>query len=223
MLKDISIVIPVFNECHALEKLLIALRRFNFGQVIVVDGGSTDDPASHIQDEVLIRSDRGRGQQLAEGIQAARCNWIWLLHADTEFSDDAIDVLNTALGARGWGRFDVQIQGNHFLLPVISFLMNERSALTSICTGDQGIFVHRDILEDIGGMPRLPLMEDIELSKRLRTTGKPIRLRVPLHPSGRKWLREGIYRTTLRMWFIRFAYLLGVHPSNLVRWYYGGE
>lgn len=223
MLDDVSVIIPVYNESHALEKLLDALHRYEFGQIIVVDGGSFVDPTNYIHGATLIRSERGRGAQLACGIQASTCNWLWMLHADTELTDAAVEMLETNILKQGWGRFDVQIQGDHYLFPVISFLMNQRSALTSICTGDQGIFVHKNVLDHVGGMPRLPLMEDIELSKRLKTTGKPMRLRVPLHPSGRKWLQEGVYKTTVRMWIVRFAFLLGVRPSQLVRWYYGAD
>jgi hypothetical protein len=118
-----------------------------------------------------------------------------------------------------WGRFDVAITGKHRGLKVVSFLMNLRSRATGIATGDQGIFVTRQLFDALQGFPAQPLMEDIEFSKRAKRRATPICLRETLRTSGRRWERNGLLRTILLMWRLRLAYFLGTDPAELRRRY----
>jgi hypothetical protein len=138
------------------------------------------------------------------------------LHADTRLPPDAA----SAVLARGdWGRFDVAIEGRHALLPVIARMMNLRSRLTGIATGDQAIFVRRTLFERLGGYAEIPLMEDVELSRRLRRVSRPVCLRLRAVTSGRRWEMRGVLRTVVLMWRLRLAYSLGADPHRLAERY----
>ena len=192
-------------------------------EIIVVDGGSRDDSVAVAKGagvRVLERR-RGRGLQLDEGARAASCDWLWFLHADSGVSREVLDAMYRVTERRpAWGRFDVRLPGAP-LLRLTARAMNRRSAITGICTGDQGMFVHRTLLDAVGGVPRQPLMEDIELSKRLRRIGRPQRIRTPIRASARRWRAQGVLRTMLRMWWFRFRYFCGAHPDDLDRKYHG--
>jgi rSAM/selenodomain-associated transferase 2 len=221
----LSVVIPARNEAAALPALLadLAPLRAAGGEVIVVDGGSVDGTpglARSGADRVLT-ADGGRAGQMAAGAAAARGDLLWFLHADTRLPEGAEAVLRSAVAAgRRWGRFDVCLSGRRPIFRVIAALMNRRSCLTGIATGDQGIFVTRAALTAVGGWPALPLMEDIELSRRLRRrAGWPACLRPALITSSRRWEEGGVARTILLMWGLRLAFFLGVPARVLARWY----
>lgn len=223
----ISVVVPVLNDAAALAALLGDLAGSGL-EIVVADGGSRDgSPAlAARQGARLVSCKPGRGRQLDEGAKAAGGDWLWFLHADSRVSAAALAEIAGLPGQPpGWGRFDVQLDGSgrlaKMLLRAVAALMNRRSALTGICTGDQGIFVHRALLDAVAGMPRQPLMEDIELSRRLRRLARPRRLRGPLRPSARRWLSRGAVRTILSMWALRLRYWLGASPERLAREYYG--
>jgi hypothetical protein len=139
------------------------------------------------------------------------------LHADTLLpeSADALIVDGLKRSRRGWGRFDVVISGGNPLLRVVAWLMNVRSRLTGIATGDQAIFVTRSLFTAAGGYPEIALMEDIALSKRLKRFGRPLCLRHRLVASGRRWEKHGVVRTILLMWRLRLAFWLGADPGKL--------
>jgi rSAM/selenodomain-associated transferase 2 len=143
------------------------------------------------------------------------------LHADTELPADADRLVFGALSsaARCWGRFDVRIAGPNFLLTIVATLMNWRSRLTAIATGDQAIFVNRDIFFEVGGFPDIALMEDVALSKRLKRISRPICLRGRVTTSGRRWQRHGVLRTILLMWRLRLAFFFGADPASLAQQY----
>ena len=164
---------------------------------------------------------RGRGLQLDEGARAASGTWLWFLHADSGISPEVLDEIDGLSGrAPCWGRFDVRLAQTP-LLSLTAMAMNWRSAVTGICTGDQGIFVHRALLDNVGGVPRQRLMEDIELSKRLRRLGRPLRIRTPMQASARRWHSRGVLKTIILMWWLRIRYLCGARPEELDRKYYG--
>ena len=220
---SVSIVVPVLNDAPALRRLLGALEGADF-EVVVVDGGSRDDSAEAAEHAGarLIRSEASRGLQLDRGCRAASGDWIWMLHADAAPSPaNLAEAADWSAAPPGWGCFDVCLDGGG-ALSMVAWLMNRRSALTGICTGDQGLFVHRQLLDAIGGVPRQPLMEDIELSKRLRRLARPRRAKTPLGASGRRWQRHGAARTIATMWWLRARYALGASPESLHRLYYGG-
>ena len=183
-LDQVSVVIPVLNDWAALNALLRALTPFRDLEIVVVDGGSEEGSMDELQPPVrLVKTERGRALQLRAGVEATKRPWLWFLHADSEVTGMVVEALEPVLERVQWGRFDVTFTQDTLWFRLIASVMNERSALTSICTGDQGIFAHRSLLDRIGGIPNQPLMEDIELSKRLRRISKPIRIRTRLGTS----------------------------------------
>ncbi|MSQ20002.1 MAG: glycosyltransferase [Betaproteobacteria bacterium] len=220
----LSIVIPVLNEAANLGAALAPLQglRAKGHEVIVVDGGSVDatlDVARRYADRV-IASARGRARQLNAGLSAVSGDVVLLLHADTCLPLHADQRIEEALTTRVWGRFDVRIAGRSRWLPLVSAMMNLRSRLTGIATGDQAIFAWREALVSIGGVPDLPLMEDVALSKKLRRLSPPACLRERVTTSGRRWMANGPIRTITLMWALRLAFFLGVSPDRLARAYY---
>ncbi|MFP6795496.1 MAG: TIGR04283 family arsenosugar biosynthesis glycosyltransferase [Pseudomonadales bacterium] len=220
-LKQVSVVIPVVNDSSALEGLLSALAPFRELEIVVVDGGSDDCSIDDPQPPVrLLKTECGRALQLNAGIASTQRPWLWFLHADSVVTRPVVEALQLALTGAQWGRFDVSLSGVTPGLRLIAAAMNQRSAMTSICTGDQGIFVRRTLLHRIGGIPDQPLMEDVELSKRLRRIAKPTRIRTLLGTSPRRWEKDGIVRTVLLMWELRLRYFLGASPEALAARYY---
>lgn len=213
------------NERAALPDLLAHLGRWQAAgcEIVMVDGGSQDGSAHMAQQAgfTVIDSPPGRARQMNAGAAMVRyADRLLFLHADTRLPDGADEMVRAAL-ARGhaWGRFDVTILGRPALLRVVAFLMNWRSRLTGIATGDQAIFVRADHFAALGGFADMPLMEDIDLSCRLRRTGPPACLRARVQTSGRRWETQGVWRTIMLMWGLRLAFWLGVSPSRLARAY----
>ncbi|HYG69274.1 MAG TPA: TIGR04283 family arsenosugar biosynthesis glycosyltransferase, partial [Anaeromyxobacteraceae bacterium] len=169
---------------------------------------------------LVLVTPRGRGPQLDAGARAARGELLLFLHADTRLPPGAIDAIRAALaGPHEWGRFDVEIAGAHPLLPVIARLVNLRSRITGIATGDQAMFVRRSRYEASGGFPAIPLMEDVALSTALRRAGPPACLRLRAETSGRRWESRGVLRTVALMWWLRLLFWLGRDPADLARRY----
>jgi rSAM/selenodomain-associated transferase 2 len=225
MAARLSIVVPTLNEAQRIVSCLQGLRalRKRGAELIVADGGSTDGTvvlARPWADRVLV-SPRGRAKQMNAGASAATADVLLFLHADTQLPPDALTALETALADAqvSWGRFDVQIDGSPPLLKVVAFLMNLRSRWSRIATGDQAIFVRRDMFQRIGGFPEQPLMEDIELSKRLRKLSRPACLRQRVVTSGRRWEQHGVLRTIGLMWLLRALYWMGLPAERLARMY----
>lgn len=220
----LSIVVPVLNEAELLPALLAHLAPFrNDAEVIVVDGGSTDGTREAARGARVLTAPRGRARQMNAGAAAARGDILLFLHADTRLPPDALDEIRQALGDPRVvaGRFDVRLAGPRAIYRAVEVLMNLRSRWTGIWTGDQAIFVRRAVFERLGGFPDIPLMEDVEFTRRLRRAGPRACLRARVTASVRKWEREGALRTILLMWALRFLYRVGVSPARLHRWYYG--
>jgi len=217
----ISVIIPCLNEAEGIAGTLSALAplRSRGAEVIVVDGGSSDGTVERaaLHADAVIGAPRGRASQMNAGAARARGEILLFLHADTQLpgSADALIVEGLQRLRRGWGRFDVAISGSHPLLRVVAWLMNARSRLTGIATGDQAIFVTRSLFTAAGGYPDIALMEDIALCKRLKRFGPPLCLRHRLTASGRRWKKHGVVRTILLMWRLRLAYWLGADPRKL--------
>ena len=225
LIPRISVIIPALNEALFIRETLLALQplRRSGHEVIVVDGGSHDITEAIAQpfSDHVIRSHRGRARQLNAGARIAKGDILLFLHADTtlpesadRFIIDGMKAVNTC-----WGRFDVRLSGRQPLLRIVEWLMNWRSRLTGIATGDQGIFVLRDLFEKVGGFPEIDLMEDIALSKLLRKNGHPLCLSQKVITSSRRWERNGIFRTILFMWHLRLIYALGANPRRLAQLY----
>lgn len=221
----VCVVIPVLNDAPALEALLDRLRRLGGSalHIVVADGGSSDESSAVARAAGcrLVAAPRGRGQQIAAGVAESCAPWIWMMHADSEPSAAAVEhALHLPPDVPGWGRFSVSLAPGKGL-EAVAVGMNWRSRLTGICTGDQGIFVHRRLLEEAGGMPQQALMEDIELSRRLKRRRRPDCRRERIATSPRRWQRQGAVRTVVSMWRFRLRYWLGADPEQLAREYYG--
>lgn len=221
----ISIIIPTLDEASGIVALLQSLEpvRAGGGDILVVDGGSRDatrDLARPFADRVLT-APRGRAAQMNAGAAAAQGDVLVFLHADTRAPAETLIRLPALLATSGrcWGRFDVLIDGRHPLLPVVAWAMNQRSRLTGIATGDQTLFIDAATFARIGGFPRIALMEDIALSKRLKREGPPLCLRDRVITSGRRWESRGVLRTILHMWTLRLAYAFGSSPQRLAQRY----
>lgn len=221
------IVMPVLNEAAGIADSLTALAPLvgRGARVVVVDGGSTDDTparARRFEGVEVIAAPRGRAAQMNAGARAAGANGVLLfLHADTSLPPDADRLVAQALatGRRVWGRFDVRITGRARMLRVVAALMNLRSRWSGIATGDQAMFMTRAAFDAVGGFPEQPLMEDIELSKRLKKLSRPACLRQRVTTSGRRWEARGVWPTIVLMWRLRWAYWRGVSPQALARRY----
>ena len=219
----LSIIVPVFNEAAGIAPALAALQglRARGHEVIVADGGSSDatvDEARPLADSVLA-SRKGRATQMNAGARAATGNAFVFLHADTRLPERADALIEAALATHHWGRFDVRIDSAHPMLAVVGAMMNLRSRISGIATGDQAIFVTRAAFEAAGGFPRIALMEDIALSTSLKRTGRPACLEEKVATSGRRWENNGVLATIVLMWRLRLAWFLGANPERLARIY----
>ncbi|HEY5292120.1 MAG TPA: TIGR04283 family arsenosugar biosynthesis glycosyltransferase [Burkholderiales bacterium] len=224
-MKRLSIIIPTLNEAEGIVATLESLGelRRRGHEVIVVDGGSSDGTATlaaGLADRVLAAG-AGRAGQMNAGARAAAGDVFLFLHADSRLPDaaDRLVLEGLAPGGAAWGRFDVRIASAHPLLRVVETMMNLRSRLTRICTGDQGIFVRREAFDAVGGFPGQALMEDIAISARLRRLSAPLCLRERCLTSARRWESQGVLRTIVLMCWLRLQYALGVAPARLARCY----
>jgi rSAM/selenodomain-associated transferase 2 len=222
-MRRLTIVLPVFNEAAIIAGALQSLKplRARGAEIIVVDGGSRDGTlrlAAPLANRV-IAAPRGRGAPMNAGAALGTGDALLFLHADTTLPANADCLIGAALARRAWGRFDLRIAGRHPLLAVVARLINWRSRLTGVATGDQAIFVTREAFLAVGGFPDLPLMEDIAISRRLKRLCRPFCIGTPVVTSGRRWEQNGVLRTILLMWRLRLAYYLGVEPALLAKRY----
>jgi rSAM/selenodomain-associated transferase 2 len=224
MAERLSIIIPTLNEEAAMAGALAPLQPWRRAghEVIVVDGGSEDATVQQARpqaDHVLI-TNPGRAHQMNAGAEMATGSILLFLHADTHLPEAAPALIANALeGGRLWGRFDVRLSGGARLLRVVAWMMNRRSRLSGIATGDQAIFLYRNAFRRVGGFPDIPLMEDIALSRALKRLGRPACLAGPAITSSRRWDRFGVGRTILLMWWLRLAYFFGADPRRLAALY----
>jgi rSAM/selenodomain-associated transferase 2 len=221
----ISFIIPVLNEAAMLTDSIKALRAAcgPEHEIIVVDGGSADETAAlakSLADQFLI-SKPGRAVQMNAGVEIAKGDIFLFLHADTVFPKNGVEAILNQIkpGHEVWGRFDVRLSGNKPFFRVIEFMMNWRSRVSGIATGDQAIFISRDLFHRIQGFSHLPLMEDVEICRRLKIIKSPICLSQKVITSSRRWEARGTFKTILLMWRLRLAYWLGVDPATLARQY----
>ena len=223
----LSIVIPALNEAAGIEATLQALQplRLRGVELVLADGGSSDSTPTLAQPwvDAVVDAPRGRALQMNAGAARARASVLLFLHADTRLPPLA-DVLVLQAVQRSdkgacWGRFDVRIEGRPWMLRVVAALMNLRSRASGIATGDQAIFITREAFERVGGFPEQVLMEDIEISRRLKRLGRPACLRARVCTSGRRWEQRGVWRTIVLMWRLRWRYWRGESPARLAEAY----
>jgi len=220
----LSIVMPVLDEAAEIETALSALAPYRRRgvEVIVVDGGSSDGTAerARVLAARVIAAPRGRALQMNAGAAVATGDVLLFLHADTQLPENADGLVldGLARSGRAWGRFDVRIDGGG-LLRVVAIMMNWRSRLTGIATGDQAMFMTRAAFDKAGGFPQIALMEDVALSVRLKRFGRPCALRARVTTSARRWRKHGTMRIVLLMWRLRLRFFLGADPAKLARAY----
>lgn len=224
-MSKLSIIIPMLNEATTLPDLMEHLLPFSRKghEIIFVDGGS-DDNSANLAELVgfrVIRTPPGRARQMNAGALSTSGEILLFLHCDTRLPVGADELVQQSLSTNqhDWGRFDVAIESRTYTLRIVSFMMNLRSRLTGIATGDQTIFVRRSVFMEIGGFPDLPLMEDIAISRKLKYGQRPVCLSKRVLTSARRWEARGIWRTILLMWRLRLAYWLGFSPERIARVY----
>ena len=221
----ISIIIPTLNEAGCIQSTLEPLQplRTRGHEIILVDGGSRDATCVLGQPLVdrVLQSASGRAEQMRTGATAARGHILWFLHADSHIAPHADTLILEALDKAhaDWGRFDIAFADTHPLLKCVAWSMNQRSRLTGIATGDQGIFVRRPLYDRVGGLPPIPLMEDISFSRLLRRYSRPCRVTQTLGTSPRRWRTHGILKTIVTMWGLRLGYFAGISPARLAKFY----
>lgn len=220
----LSIVMPALDEADGIAATLQALQplRTRGVELLLADGGSTDGTPALAAPwvDAVLAAPRGRALQMNAGAATAQGQVLLFLHADTRLPPlaDALVRQAVAGGAR-WGRFDVHIDGRPRLLRMVAALMNLRSRISGIATGDQALFVTRPAFDQVGGFPAQPLMEDVELSRRLKRLGRPACLRAKVSTSGRRWEQRGVWRTIALMWRLRWRYWRGESAARLAEAY----
>jgi rSAM/selenodomain-associated transferase 2 len=224
---NFSIIIPTFNEESCIQSCLSVLQPLRTNcEIIIADGGSPDNTkvlAAPLADKV-VTSAKGRGLQMNNGARHATEKILIFLHADTRLPENALHKIQQQLGSNTqWGRFDIQLSGSHFMLKIIAYMMNQRSRLTGIATGDQVIFVTRQAFAASGQYPEITIMEDIALCKALKKISPPLCLKTKVTSSGRRWEQFGIYKTILLMWSLRLRYFFGADPQILAHLYSRGH
>ena len=236
----VSIIIPILNEAENLLHLFANVNELNPipQQILLVDGGSTDNSVAIVKTLIkdyciknqstiewrIIKSSAGRATQMNAGSAQATGDILLFLHADTQLPNQAISEVCSAMQQANnnyqWGRFDVRLDSDQPMLWLVGAMINMRSRLTGIATGDQAIFISSDLFKKIGGYPNQPLMEDIELCKHLKAIAKPICLSSRVITSARRWQQHGTLRTIILMWQLRFDYWRGESAESIRQRYY---
>ena len=227
---SIAVIIPTLNEERALPRTLLALRQLRFDECVLVDGGSRDQTVSIAQNQLhglsqqpakIMTSEQGRAKQMNAGVEETRSDVLLFLHADTILPPETRNEIHRVLEDPRYvgGRFDVRFEDDRGWAWLISRLMNWRSRWSGVATGDQAIFVRRAAFDNLGGFADIPLMEDVELTQRLKRAGSVAALRTKVTTSFRRWEQQGAFRTILQMWLLRFLYWIGIHPKTLHQLY----
>jgi rSAM/selenodomain-associated transferase 2 len=223
-----SVIVPTLNELENIQLLVKTLQAYRgLNQVdfdiIVVDGGSRDGTQVYAKDmaDIFIQSDKGRAKQMNAGADCAQGQYLLFIHADTLITSTALDeFIGVIKGDAQWGFFRLCVDGDHWLFKWISRFINWRSSLTSIGTGDQALFISRELWILQQGFCDIEIMEDVELCKRLRRVVPPSIINTEVHTSGRRWQKYGVWKTVFLMWRLRLSYFLGASPKDLKRLYF---
>jgi|Deesub1362A_J573_1020465.scaffolds.fasta_scaffold17907_2 rSAM/selenodomain-associated transferase 2 len=220
----VSIVVPVLNEEKTIEKTLSSINRYDEVELIVVDGGSIDRTLEIARDytDIVVVSQKGRATQMNLGARYATGDILLFLHADCILPDNAFSLIRSTMemDSVSAGAFDIYLDHPSFIYRVIEFGANMRSRITSIIYGDQAMFLKRGLFNSMGGFKEIPLMEDVEISQRLKRLGRVVFLRPPVKVSPRRFQKEGPFYTVLRDWYIAIQYtLFKVNPEKLKKYY----
>jgi rSAM/selenodomain-associated transferase 2 len=219
-----TIVIPTLNEGVEIRDCLMQLQglRTRGFEVVVVDGGSVDRTTQLVEGlcDQFISARRGRAVQMNVGARRARGEMVFFLHVDTRLPENLSEIITSIeTDTFYWGRFDVRLSGRRWLFRVIEAMVNIRSRLTGIATGDQVIFMTRKIYLAVDGFPEIALMEDVAMSRRLKNISPPLCLRQKVTTSSRRWEKNGTMVIIIKMWCLRFAYFIGVNPEKIAARY----
>ncbi len=223
MVPMISIIIPAVDESDIIDATLAAVTGVAGVEAIVVDGGSRDNTReiAAARGARVIASELGRAVQMNRGAAAARGEILLFLHADCLLPEGFVDQIHSALAAphTAAGAFRLAIDAPNLSMRILEQLVYWRSHFLQMVYGDQAIFTTATMFHAAGGFPELPLMEDFEFVRRLRRHGRIAILPQAVTTSARRWQRLGLIRTTANNQLIIAAYLLGVDPERLARWY----
>jgi len=223
----ISVIIPVFNESHIISRTIRHVQNLEFrksDEIIVVDGNPKKNTIASISDKTVrkVSSSKGRGAQMNQGAEMAIGDVLLFLHADTRLAVDALSRIENTLNNPGviGGAFDLGIQSDRLAYRLIEAVASYRSRITRIPYGDQAIFMRKAFFQHIGGYRDIPIMEDVELMKRVKSQDGRIKIiRQQVMTSPRRWESEGILYGTLRNWMLITLYSLGVSPQKLAEFY----
>jgi len=221
----VSVIIPTYRESEKLPALIDQLLPMmsQGHEVIVVNGDPLDTSVEKLEAAGVrvMNSDKGRAKQMNAGAELAQYECLWFLHADSQFTASLSDYLDALvpLEVNQWGRFDIQLDGHQRVFRIIAFMINLRSSLSGIATGDQGIFVHKTLFERVGGFAGIPIMEDVDICKKMKKIKRPNVIKLTLMTSARRWQSKGILSTVFLMWKLRLYYYLGVDPAKLSKLY----
>lgn len=220
----ISIIIPVLNEADTIEQALKNLSSIagDCCEIIVVDGGSDDNTvalAKPLVDKTITTKNSGRALQMNAGASAASGHSLLFLHCDTRLPGNFFKISKIITTAR-WGFFMVRLSGHSRWFRLVEAMMNIRSRVSRVATGDQGLFLSRQCFDELSGFADMAIMEDVELCKRLRRCSPPVVIGNKLVTSSRRWEKNGIVKTIVLMWWLRLLYFLGAPPDKLVSYYY---
>jgi rSAM/selenodomain-associated transferase 2 len=218
----ISVIVPTFNEQEHLPATLSRVALAPGDELIVVDGGSSDQTVTIAQQFTphVLQSSPGRALQMNRGAQHAHGDILLFLHADTRLPPAALEAVRQAVraGAIG-GAFRLTITPPTLALRLVAWGTNVRARFGQLPYGDQALFMPRAIFEALGGYDDVPFMEDVRLVQALRTRGRLVILPQAVHTSGRRWQRDGVLYTTVRNTVLITLYFCGVPPATLQRWY----
>lgn len=220
----VSVIIPFINENNHLSDLIKQLTSVvAYGhEIILVDGGSSDGfkLSNAAEGVTLCSSSKGRSKQMNYGAGIARGDVFWFLHADTILQFNVMHYVALIENMNScWGRFNVSLSGSNSAFKLIAAMMNIRSSLTGISTGDQGIFIGRKLFDVVKGYDEIEIMEDIGICKKLKKLSSPMSLQLKLTTSSRRWQEKGILKTILTMWLMRVLFFIGIKPSTLIKIY----
>ncbi len=218
----ISIIVPTLNEQQHLNSTLKHLCALHAGEIIVADGGSSDDTVQIAQAHgaKVVQSQPGRGTQLNTGAAEATEQTLLFLHADTmlpaTFHEEVVRILaqpNVSAGA-----FRLCVDSNHFSLRIIQACANLRTRYLQLPYGDQALFMTREMFSRAGAFPQYPAMEDFCMVKQLQQLGRVAMSEHAVVTSARRWEQRGPWRTTALNQLCVLAYRLGVSPQRIARW-----
>jgi rSAM/selenodomain-associated transferase 2 len=222
----VSIVIPTYNESRKIETTLTNLYKIISpdDEVIVVDGFSEDNTreiVGNFPDTKLLTSKKGRAKQMNLGAAEAKSQYVLFLHADTLISAECMTIMKNEISSNGigWGWFPIKLDSSRFIFRVLEIGANMRTRFTGTPFGDHGIFIRKDLFSEVGGFPEIPIMEDIELARKIKSISKGVEIKSPVTTSVRRFEKSGVIKTFLTMWILRILYYLGTPPKTLARYY----